>query len=702
MLTSPPPDSAAATNKGRFVTVCQQLLALAVVVAVLTPAADTISMDVRPAGPLGQAADGGDAYLRASAVPSRVPTAAVELEVTEYHLTAPADGRLAPGALRATARRTTAGGSEVTSDAVPVLGYGAVGVTWAHGEQVADDEIGIEVRTRRDGAWTAWSAMEYHDDHGPDPDSAEGQGARPGTDALLVGEVDRVQVRIGTDAAAPADLQLAVVDPGTASSTARQTPEIDTAALDGAPADTTGTTSADGDLELATAVTAPKPKIFSRAQWGANENLRDPGSLRYFEVHAGFVHHTVNANAYTRAQVPGIIRGIYAYHTQSRGWSDIGYNYLVDRFGRMWEGRFGGVDRPVVGAHTLGYNDDAFAMSAIGNFEEVRPSEAMVEAYGALFAWKLALHGVDASSSRQYVTSRYFPAVNGHRDADSTACPGQYLYNRIGDIRELAATTQRSWKGRELESNLTGTKHPDLIVRRRTDGRGFILPVVRVDGHFQVGKAVDTGLDLSDARTVLKAGDWDRDGFGDLIVRNEGDGTLYLHRGLGTGAFEAPVALAERFGGVTLLAAVGDVTGDGRPDLMGQPKRGVLRIWPGKGLRGVRKSYPASGTVTGNRQIPIGRWNGDGAPDVFLRNGDDLTIQLGNGPGGITDRKTLGLSVARYDWLVGVSDVGLKGHADVLARARSDGALWLLPGTRDGFNPRIKLGDGFSKYDLVG
>ena len=109
----------------------------------------------------------------------------------------------------------------------------------------------------------------------------------------------------------------------------------------------------------------PQPVIYSRAQWGADESIRGKSSLHYGDVHAGFVHHTVNANDYTRAEVPGIIRSIYAYHVKSRGWSDIGYNYLVDRFGRIWEGRYGGVDRPVVGAHTLGYNDDSFA--AVGH-----------------------------------------------------------------------------------------------------------------------------------------------------------------------------------------------------------------------------------------------------------------------------------------------------------------------------------------------
>ena len=107
----------------------------------------------------------------------------------------------------------------------------------------------------------------------------------------------------------------------------------------------------------------------------------------------GFVHHTVNANDYSRDQVPAQLRGISSYHTQSKGWSDIGYNFVVDRFGRIWEGRYGGVDRAVVGAHTLGYNDVAFAASALGNVETTGPSSEMIDAYGRPFAWKLSVHG---------------------------------------------------------------------------------------------------------------------------------------------------------------------------------------------------------------------------------------------------------------------------------------------------------------------
>ncbi len=205
--------------------------------------------------------------------------------------------------------------------------------------------------------------------------------------------------------------------------------------------------------------------------------MRDKSSLHYFEVHAGFVHHTVNANDYTRAEVPGIIRSIYAYHTQSKGWSDVGYNFLVDRFGRIWEGRYGGIDRPVVGAHTLGYNDYSFAMSAIGNFDITQPPAAMVQAYGALFAWKLSLHGVDASSTSQWVGSKDFQAINGHRDAGPDRLPRPVPLRQ--DPRDPEARRRgaaRLGGPRARVQPRRPPPHPDLVVRRASDGQGFIIP----------------------------------------------------------------------------------------------------------------------------------------------------------------------------------------------------------------------------------
>ncbi len=174
-------------------------------------------------------------------------------------------------------------------------------------------------------------------------------------------------------------------------------------------------------------------------------------------VKAGFIHHTVNANNYTSAQVPALMRGIYAYHTQSRGWRDIGYNYLVDRFGRIWEGRYGGVGSPVVGAHTLGYNEVSFAMSAIGNFDIANPPQEVLTAYAQLFAWKLSLYNIPANAPRVYVKNRWLPAINGHRDVGSTACPGRYLYAKLPYIRTLARNIQNGATG----APVTPTPHAE-------------------------------------------------------------------------------------------------------------------------------------------------------------------------------------------------------------------------------------------------
>ena len=476
-------------SRSRFVTACQQLLALAVVLAVLTPAASIVTLDVVGSGPAGATAVAHPtadtaAYTAEAVRPSKVPTAPVKPDVREVQLTSAAGpaGRAAPTTSAARVVASADGVSRLTSTPQKVTGFGEVGVTWAHGVTLPIGAIAVEVRTRTHGTWTGWRTIPYDPEHGPDPGSAEARHARPGTEPMLVGAVGDVQVRAVSERPLPADMKLAVIAPGHAAHTATERAALDTSTMDGDNGADSVFRAADpqpvtGDsAQLAAAVFTPRPVIYSRAQWGADERMRSKSSLHYGDVHAGFVHHTVNANNYTRAEVPGLLRSIYAYHVRARGWSDIGYNYLVDRFGRIWEGRSGGIDRAVVGAHTHGYNDDSFAASAIGNYELVRPSQAVLQAYAALFAWKLSLHGVDASSTRQFVTSRWFQAINGHRDAASTACPGQFLYDKLPAIRRMAEADQRGWSGRQLESNLASTPTPDIVVRRASDGEAFVVP----------------------------------------------------------------------------------------------------------------------------------------------------------------------------------------------------------------------------------
>jgi len=300
--------------------------------------------------------------------------------------------------------------------------FSVVGVTWA---QTSDPgEYDVAVRTRTDGRWTRWIALEVTDD-GPD----DVRGTRAGTAPYWVGTSDGVQARVIVPTGRrPKDIEVALVDPGRS-------------AADGE----------DYDDEPTLQHEAPRPRIRTRKDWGADESLRTDEPRYTSTIKAGFVHHTAGSNDYTEEQVPQIIRGIYAYHVKSRGWSDIGYQFLVDRFGRLWEGRAGGVDRPVLGAHAGGFNTNTFGVSALGMFTETPAPEPMQEAIADLLAWKLALYHHDAHEKTVLVsggggTSRYprgervtVDRISGHRDVGRTACPGELLYEKLPRIRDMVA-----------------------------------------------------------------------------------------------------------------------------------------------------------------------------------------------------------------------------------------------------------------------
>ncbi|QZY30011.1 FG-GAP-like repeat-containing protein [Nocardioides coralli] len=681
-------------SQSQFVTSCQQLLALGAVLAVLTPAASVVSLDVvrQAPQPVPGAAGGGrpaefSAYTRAAQTPSRVSTAPVDAEVTDHQLT-PDPGVRGRVTTRA---RTTLGGRVVTSEAEPVDGFGGVGVTWDPTAEVDEDLIAVSVRTRTGDTWSEWTGLEYHAEHGPDPDSPEGLGVRPGTDVTFVGEVDEVQVRATAPEGAPAGLRLSVVTPGEEVGTAQELPELGPGADAAATTQAEGTEDGEVALELAARSTsAPRPTIFSRKQWGADERLRD-GRPSYGTVKAGFVHHTVNANDYSRSDVPGMLRSIYAYHTQSRGWSDIGYNFLVDKFGRIWEGRAGGVKRPVIGAHTLGYNHESFAMSAIGNFDTAEPTAAMLQAYGALFAWKLGLHGVDPRDSNQVVAGDRFRAINGHRDAGSTACPGRYLYAELPTIRRHAANAGEVPTEPEppqepetpeiqldqVDSDLVGTRYPDLVVRRASDGRGLIVPTGGLT-WFTKPRVLAEGWGT---RTTLAVPDMTGDGRPDLVTRDAA-GAVEVRALKPSGPAAGVHRRMRRFEGAQLLALAGRVNGDRRPDFVAR-HRGRLVSFLSNRKGGYRRVTTTTGLRGATQVVGAGDVTGDGRPDLWMtdRKGR-LHLHRNTGDGRFRARERVAGSWGDYDWYAGGVDYTADGVPDLVARG-SDG-LFLLPGRGDG------------------
>ena len=196
----------------------------------------------------------------------------------------------------------------------------------------------------------------------------------------------------------------------------------------------------------------PRPRIITRRGWGADERLRERKFVYTKKSKAAFVHHTASGNGYRCTQAPSLIRGIYRYHVKSRGWRDIGYNFLVDKCGNIYEGRAGGVAKPVLGAHTLGFNTNSVGIAVLGSYGSKKPPAAVTRAIARLTAWKLGLYGANPKG-KTYLKSgggnRYpkgrkvrLNVISGHRDGFVTECPGRQLYRKLGSTRTTAARLQ--------------------------------------------------------------------------------------------------------------------------------------------------------------------------------------------------------------------------------------------------------------------
>ncbi|MEU1460343.1 peptidoglycan recognition protein [Streptomyces sp. NPDC005727] len=358
--------------------------------------------------------------------------------------------------------------------------FSLVGVIWDDPDTALRGTVQVRTRSAASGKWSRWQDVETHNgDHGADPATAERSSGRVrgATAPLWVGDSDGVDVRVRADSAPdraatdrrgggdpplPSGLRLELVDPG--GTTTAQGPQADSPRA--LPALSRRDTEremdrlrAEGDLDAvddgvprAKPYIGPRPGIVTRRGWSADESLRGRGFVYTKKIKAAFVHHTSTGNNYSCSQAPSVIRGIYRYHVKSMGWRDIGYNFLVDKCGTIYEGRAGGVTKAVLGAHTLGFNSNSMGIAVIGSYGSSKPSGAAVKAVAKLTAWKLGLYGANPRG-KTYLTSgggNLYPkgksvrlnVISGHRDGFATDCPGKRLYSKLGSARSSAARYQ--------------------------------------------------------------------------------------------------------------------------------------------------------------------------------------------------------------------------------------------------------------------
>lgn len=280
--------------------------------------------------------------------------------------------------------------------------FDLVGLRWAKGSH-----LHAQVRAREAGGrWTRWTALPHP--HVP----------LDGTDPAFTGTADELQFRLKGQA--------------------RRVTARFVRSLGDAPRTPRARASQQG------------PLVIPRDSWGAAQ-APPRGAPSYGVVQAAFVHHTAGSIEYAPEDSPGIVLGIARYHIESNGWNDIGYNFLVDRYGNVFEGRAGGIEAAVVGAQAEGFNRDTTGIACLGTFTAVALDDPAIEALAKLIGWKLSIHGVPVQGQVTLVsgggsTNRYpsgtpvvFERISGHRDSNQTTCPGDQLYAQLPHLRTRAA-----------------------------------------------------------------------------------------------------------------------------------------------------------------------------------------------------------------------------------------------------------------------
>lgn len=354
------------------------------------------------------------------------------------------------------------------------------------------DLTGTSARVRAkqaDGSWGPWyktghktghqtghqTGHKTRDETGDETGDATGDATRNGTDPVFVGATTAVQIAVTRPVAAPQPAPSAKPpaagpavrpDLGYVPATAEQPFAQNVSAVlispPRAPVDVAWTPPA--------AITGPgqPPAIVPRSHWGGPASNRCRDTADGIPVRAAVVHHTAGSNNYTPQESAGIVRAIYAYHTQMLGWCDIGYNALVDKYGQVFEGRAGGLTKPVEGAHAGGFNRDTWGVSMIGDFEDSPPPPIQVSTVGRLLGWRLGLDRVDplgatqlSSAGGSYThfvrgTTVALPVVIGHRDVDDTDCPGAAGYATLNQIRDIAGRFNELPGPQELIRSLEG------------------------------------------------------------------------------------------------------------------------------------------------------------------------------------------------------------------------------------------------------
>lgn len=348
------------------------------------------------------------------------------------------------------AAESRAGGTDF-SRAVAAQASGAKTVTYVIAPGRAFDLVGfrwrgsgtprIEVQSEGPRGWSEWVEPQVAGIDGPDRESAVDRHARKSSEPVWTGYSRRIRVRVSGRRFSGLRAQFMRIKTDPTSAGVAATGGVEP-----------GTVQPGGGKKA----NADPPPIITRAQWDPRNRCKPRTKPGFGEVIGTVVHHTESTNSYSQGQAASVVLGICRYHRYTRGWDDVGYNLLIDRFGRVYEGRAGGVDKPVIGAHAQGYNGQTAGISLVGGFMSTAPPQAALNALKTTLRWKLSLAGVSraervpmistggGSNRFKYGRLVFVRPVAGHRDLDFTDCPGNNLYARLDGLQDFLTGSRRT------------------------------------------------------------------------------------------------------------------------------------------------------------------------------------------------------------------------------------------------------------------
>jgi hypothetical protein len=588
-----------------------------------------------------------------------------------------------------------------------------VGFSWPERAAVGT----VRMRTRTPAGWSGWREVEQAAD-GPDAASKEYRPGRAYSDGQwLDAGTAEVQVRIDPPSAKAGSGAGANAGSG-AGAQAVPSNGVEAHLITPDMAPTPGTEPARAGVATAATV---QPRIISRAGWGADERIRRNSPEYSDTVKAAFVHHTVQSNSYSPSESAALIRADYLYHVRSRGWNDIGYNFLVDRYGRVFEGRYGGITRAVLGAHAGGFNTDTTGVALLGTFTTARPTAPMLAGLERLLAWKLDLTHVDPTgltvltsaggANVRYPAGRRVVArtILGHGSTSYTTCPGSPTLRLLSSIRSAVSRIGRPkiYGGSATTSRLRPEAGGYAGVHARFSSTVRWRVAVTGSNGATVRSYTGTGSEVKvrwDGRST--GGALAPPGWATMTVTATAGGAsarpavsrVYVDRtpppaGSSTGGFaaglwrvsnanaeqlstSAPVFASYRWGRSGDLPVVGDWDGDGtqtvgvvRPNAARNSNHLLLRNGDGSVLDFWYGRY-------GDRVL-VGDWNGDGTwTPAAVRNG---VWSLRDSTSTGTADATVSFGRAGDRYLAGDWD----GDGDFTPGVQRAGTFWLRnsPGT---------------------